>query len=765
MLRESEDDLIGRRVLVRGAIQGVGFRPFVYRLARRHGLCGWVRNAGDGVEIHLEGDPSEMDAFSGALIAEAPSAAVIEAIDTTTVAAEGHPVFLIVPSRTTGRPTAQITPDLRICSDCLAEMRNPDDRRYGYPYINCTNCGPRYSIVERLPYDRPNTTMAGWMMCGACTREYLDPLDRRFHAQPTACRSCGPDYILTAADGTPEARGGGAVRAAVRRIIEGQILAVKGIGGYHLACDAMNAGAVAALRERKFRKEKPFALMASDLTVADTLADVSPEARHLLGSVAGPIVLLPAKQAISGVAPGMNDLGIMLPYAPLHFLLFDFGAPQILVLTSANRSNEPIAIDDEEAYERLRGIADAFLVGERPIARRVEDSVVRIGPLGPAIQRRARGYAPSPVASLPTDAPVLAVGADLKNTVTLVVQGQAFMSPHLGDLEHLGSITAFREAIADLLAMYGIDRSDLQVVHDAHPQYVSTMEALELGPNAVGVQHHHAHIASVLAEHDMLDRPVLGIALDGTGWGSDGAIWGGEFLAGSVRDGFVRAAHLRETRLPGGDAAARHPVQAASGFVSDIEDLPDLEKAPFEFGRPYRAARRMLDRDVRVFRTTSTGRLFDAAAALCGFNRAITFEGQAAMWLEHQARRSTETDAYPFPALDFRPLLSALIDDRRRGRDVAHIARAFHIGLARGLAQHALAMCDELALEAVVLSGGVFQNQLLLAELVDAVGGLRPILTNRIVPCNDGGISLGQAASAACCSGNLGAPAAATPSG
>ena len=749
MLRGSEDGIAARRVLVRGMIQGVGFRPFVYRLAQRYGLCGWVRNVGDGVEIHVEGNASDVHSFVGTLSAEAPPAAAVDGIDSAPVATEDHLEFRIVSSRGDTEPTARISPDLRVCTDCLTELRNPADRRYRYPYINCTDCGPRYSIIERLPYDRASTTMAGWMMCAECTREYLHPLDRRFHAQPTACRSCGPDYVLTAPDRTHEGRGEAAIQGAARILAEGRIVAVKGIGGYHLACDALNARAVAALRERKFRKEKPFALMAADVAAAADLVEISEEARRLLESAASPIVLLPARRTIPGVAPGMDDLGIMLPYAPLHFLLFDSGAPRVLVLTSANRSNEPIVFVDEEAYDRLSGIADAFLVGERPIARRVDDSVAHIGPLGPTIVRRARGYAPAPVASLPTDEPVLAVGADLKNTVTLVVEGQAFMSPHIGDLEHLGSITAFRGAITDLLAMYGINPAELKVAHDAHPQYVSTLEAHELGASVIAVQHHHAHIASVLAEHGVLDRPVLGIALDGTGWGGDGAIWGGEFLAGSVRDGFERVGHLREARLPGGDAAARHPVQAASGFLADIEDLPDLERAPFLFDRPYRAARELLERDVRVFRTTSMGRLFDAAAALCGFTRPITYEGQAAMWLEHRARGSTQSDAYPFPALDFRPLLSAVIEDRRRGRQVADTARAFHLGLARGLAQHAAALCDEMALEAVVLSGGVFQNHLLVTLFLDALDGRRPVLTNRTVPCNDGGISLGQAALAA----------------
>lgn len=749
MLRESEGDVTARRVLVRGTIQGVGFRPFIYRLARGHGLCGWVRNAGDGVEIHVEGQSSDVASFLGRIETEAPTAAAVADVTSRVVEAEGQPSFQIVASRRGARTTVRVSPDLRVCADCVAEMRDPADRRAGYPYINCTECGPRYSIVRGIPYDRASTTMRDWKMCAACAREYLDPLARRFHAQPTACAACGPAYYVALPDGHVEARGSRALLDAAQRLNRGEILAVKGLGGYHLACDADNADAVHALRERKFRKEKPFALMTADLASAEALVVLMAEGRRMLQSVASPIVLLPARREMPGVAPDNDDLGIMLPYTPLHVRLFDVGAPRVLVMTSANRSNEPIAFEDAEAFEQLGEIADAFLVGERPIARRIDDSVVRIGPLGPTILRRARGYAPAPAALLPATAPILAVGADLKNAVTLVVGGEAFVSQHIGDLAHFGAISAFREAISDLLEMYDVPTAGLRVAHDIHPQYASTLEALDIGGDHVAVQHHRAHIASVLAEHGAFDLRVLGVALDGTGFGDDGSIWGGEMFAGSVRGGFDRVAHLRETRLSGGDAAAGHPVQAAAGFLADLDEPDDFEQPPFGFPERYRAARELLAKDVRVFRTTSTGRLFDAAAALCGFTRGITFEAQAAIWLEQRARRSHTDDAYPFPGLDFRPLLSAVIDDRRRGRSVDDIARAFHHGLADGLATRARELCDELGLEAVVLSGGVFQNQLLLDRLVRDLGDARPVWTNQMVPCNDGGISLGQAAVAA----------------
>lgn len=742
MLRESEGDVTARRVLVRGTIQGVGFRPFIYRLARRCGLSGWVRNAGDGVEIHVEGASTGVVAFLEAVASEAPPAADVAHLDSEAAVLEGTPSFQIISSKRGSRLTVRLSPDLCVCDACRAEMNDPADRRAGYPYINCTNCGPRYSIIRRLPYDRPFTTMADWKMCADCTREYLDPLDRRFHAQPTACPVCGPSYDIR----SEGAREGAAVVEAADRLRNGEILAVKGIGGYHLACDAQNVEAVKALRERKFRKEKPFALMVRDLATVDGLVKMVPDARRLLESAARPIVLMPARRELPGVAPGIDDLGIMLPYTPLHHLLFDAGAPSILVMTSANRSSEPIAYEDDEAFEQLAEMADAFLVGERPIARRVDDSVAQIGPLGPTILRRSRGYAPSPAAVLPAGGPVLAVGADLKNAVTLVVDGEAFVSQHIGDLEHYGALTAFQETVEDLLSMYGVPAADLRVAHDVHPQYISTLEALEIGSDRISVQHHRAHVASVLAEHGAFEERVLGIALDGTGYGDDGAVWGGEFFLGSLKEGFTRIAHLREARLPGGDAAARHPVQAASGFLADLDNLPDLEAAPFEFPDRYRAACELLDKDVRVFRTTSFGRLFDTAAALCGFTRSITYEGQAAIWLEQLARRSEINEGYPFPELDFRPLLEALITDRTHGRRVEDIARAFHLGLAKGLAERAEAACEREAPAAIVLSGGVFQNRILLGELVQAFGDVRPVWTNHAVPCNDGGISLGQAA-------------------
>ena len=738
-------------VRVRGVVQGVGFRPFVLRLAHAHTLAGWVQNGEDGVEIHLEGDEDRVRAFLTALEREAPAAASISVVQVEASDAVGVTTFSIRESRPAKRPTTRIAPDLAVCPRCIAELFDPADPRHGYPYINCTDCGPRYSILLGLPYDRVRTTMRQWQMDDACAAEYHDPESRRFHAQPIACPRCGPHLVLRLGDST----GAGdalVVQAAAAMLREGSILAIKGIGGYHLACDARNGEAVRALRNRKFRKEKPFALMARDLGVAEAAVELTPRVRELLSSPARPIVLAPSRALLDGVAPGNDELGIMLPYAPLHYLLFAAGAPDLLVLTSANRSSEPIAYEDADAVARLDGIADAFLMGERPIARRVEDSVARVGPLGPVILRRSRGYAPGAVASLPSRRPTLALGADLKNTVTLVVEGQAFASQHIGDLDHYDAFRAFRETVQDLLAMYDIRPAELVVVRDAHPQYRSTSYAATLDAAEVrAVQHHRAHIASVLAERGALDVRVLGISFDGTGYGDDGSIWGGELFVGSVTSGFERIAHLRPAALVGGDGAAGFPAQAAAGFLDQLEDLPDLTLPPFELPPRFTDALRLARQPTRVFPTTSVGRVFDAAAALVGFTGAITFEAQAAIWLEQLARQARDTMPYPFPfdgrELDFRPLLGAVVRDRERGRDPAQIARAFHSGVAHGLAAALGRLARTHEWEAVAVSGGVFQNQLLLGELAGLLAAESvPLWGNAAVPPNDGGISLGQAA-------------------
>ncbi len=756
-------------IRVRGVVQGVGFRPFVYRIARSNGLAGWVLNGEEGVEIYAEGDEARLRSFIAELKSEAPPASCISELEVKPAALEQATTFTIRESERRDRPTVRISPDLPVCDACLEELFEPTDRRFLYPYINCTNCGPRYSVILRLPYDRPNTTMAAWPLDEYCDSEYHDPGNRRFHAQPVACSDCGPHFRLLASQ--PDISGPNSaiklnhdapvILESVRLLNEGNILAVKGLGGYHLACDASNEAAVMRLRERKFRKEKPFALMAKNLDTVRRLVELSVDAKQLLCSSARPIVLAPAKPDSTHIAPSVapdnNELGVMLPYTPLHHLLFATGAPEVLLMTSANRSSEPIAYQDEEALERLAEIADAFLIGERPIARRVDDSVARAGAFGPVILRRSRGYAPGVAATIPSERPILALGGDLKNAITLVVNGQAFVSQHIGDLSDYQSRRSFEETIQDLLSMYEVRRDELLVVHDAHPEYVSTAHALAVaGGEVISVQHHRAHVASVLAEHNAWDTRALCVSFDGTGYGDDGTIWGGEIFAGSIRDGFDRVAHLRGALLPGGDTAAQYPVQAAAGFLSQLGQSVDFTAAPFHFPDRYKQAAELARSGLRTFATTSAGRLFDAAAALLGFTRGITFEGQAAMWLEQLAHNSATTETYPFPfadqQLDFRPLLRSVVEDRLRGRNPAEIARAFQRGVAQGLCDAMIKTSAAASSDTVVLSGGVFQNEMLLRDikalLAKANTNLR-IWTNHLVPPNDGGISLGQAAIAA----------------
>ena len=598
-----------------------------------------------------------------------------------------------------------------------------------------------------------NTTMRAWPLDAYCGGEYHDPVNRRFHAQPVACPACGPGVFLRE-EQENVAKSWAAIECAAELLREGKIVAVKGLGGYHLACDARNPASNAALRERKYRKEKPFAVMARDIEVARQLIALTPDAEALLTSQARPIVLATARIELEGVAPENRDLGVMLPYTPLQHLLFAAGAPDALVMTSANRSSEPIAYEDDDALQRLSGIADAFLIGERPIARRVDDSVTRAGMFGPVVLRRSRGYAPTAVAQLPIDRPVLAVGADLKNTITLVVDGQAFVSQHIGDLSHYQAFQAFVETIKDLISMYDIRTDDLLLVHDAHPQYVSAGHASALPvQERHAIQHHRAHLASVLAERGEWKKEVVGVSFDGTGFGDDGTIWGGEIFHGSLESGFERVAHLRPAALPGGDAAAQYPVKAASGFLAQIDDLPDLTQSPFHFGSRYQDSMKLIQRGVRTFSTTSVGRLFDAVAALLGFARESTFEGQAAIWLEQQARGASNLDAYPFPLRGETGLPStppggrlgssrpstgagdcARVSTRHRHRLEPSRRRT----LPKPGSGHGCVLRRCLP-ERAIAPGS---STLLLPQGLD-------IWTNHAVPPNDGGISLGQAALAA----------------
>ncbi len=746
---------------VRGVVQGVGFRPFIYRLAHSYDLSGWVLNDVNGVLIQASGPSAVLEQFTAAIAKDAPPAAKVEDIqelERQKGLTGTH--FVIEKSAAADKITTLISPDLSICPDCLSELFNPSDPRYRYPYINCTNCGPRYSIIEALPYDRPLTTMKDYPLCEPCEGEYHDPVNRRFHAQPVACPDCGPNIHYLDEAGQELASGDRVIKLAATALKEGQILAIKGLGGYHLACDAKNEAAVLALRQRKFRKEKPFALMVRSLADLQEYVVLDEVAQTVLNLSSRPIVLLPkGSQALpEALAPDNAELGVMLPYTPLHHLLFEAGAPSLLVMTSANRSSEPIAIKDDEALERLSGIAKAFLVGERPIARRVDDSVVSIMAGEPVILRRARGYAPAPVLrSERFERPVLALGAGLKNSITLANSGYAFVSQHLGDLDNLDAFTAFSETIADLCQMYNVNLADALIIHDLHPEYPSSRYAETLPGKKIAVQHHRAHIASVLAEQQAWDKTVLGFSFDGSGLGNDGNIWGGEIFYGSLNSGFKRVGHLQEAWLPGGDSAARYPEQAAVGFLHGLST--DLWQS-YLAEKIIKVANSLINSGINTPKTSSMGRLFDTVAALCGFKRRMTFEGQAAIWLETQARKALSgkadfaaepTKVYPLPfngqSWDYRPLLEAILYDKQADTEASLIAWRFHHGLARALSIAATNLSSQYSFDTIVLSGGVWQNKLLHSLAVTGMqkAGFK-LWWNKKVPPGDGGISLGQLA-------------------
>ncbi|HEX3268669.1 MAG TPA: carbamoyltransferase HypF [Gaiellaceae bacterium] len=703
-----------RRFRVTGVVQGVGFRPFVYGLARRRGLVGFVLNDGEGVVIEAEGERGRLEEFAAALADEAPPLARVASVSSEPVPARGEGEFTIAESAVTGR-SALIPADVATCDDCLRELFDPADRRYRYPFVNCTQCGPRFTIVCEVPYDRPNTTMAGFPLCEDCRREYEDPEDRRFHAEPIACPSCGPRLSLP-------------LEEAARLLRDGAVLAVKGLGGYHLACDAASEEAVSRLRLRKHREDKPFAVMT---TSPDQLALLNRTEAELLCSRERPIVLLRRRVGAPlapSVAPGTAWVGVLLPYTPLHHLLIhDFGGA--LVMTSGNRSDEPIAYEDEEARQRLAGIADAFLAHDRPIHRRCEDSVVRAG----FAVRRSRGSVPGAI-ELPVAArrPLVAAGGELKSTFCVARGAEAFVSPHLGDLDTELAYRAFATDLGLYLRMLGVEPE--VIAHDLHPEYLATKWALEQDTELVGVQHHHAHAAACLAEHGVTE-PALAVVYDGTGYGTDGTLWGGEILRFDLST-FDRLAHLEPTPLPGGEAAIREPWRLAAVHL-ERADLP----VPFERWRAVRASLA-----VNAPLSSGMGRLFDAVAALLGVATEVTYEGQAAIELE-QLAGETAAEAYEWRLDDVRGLVHLIHADLEAGRPRAEIAAAFHEGVARATA----AACAELGEpRTVVLSGGTFQNLRLLASLERRLRELGfDVLSHRRVPPNDGGISYGQAAVAA----------------
>ncbi|GFO60784.1 carbamoyltransferase HypF [Geomonas silvestris] len=741
---------------IEGIVQGVGFRPFVYRLAGRFGLCGWVRNTGRGVQIEAEGAGEDLDAFCQALKIEAPPLAVISAFRVVPAIPQGGEGFTIEQSAKV-KSGGQVSPDCEVCDDCLAEMSDPANRRYRYPFINCTNCGPRYSIITGIPYDRPATTMASFPMCPECLAEYHDPLNRRFHAQPNACPVCGPQLALLDAAGEPVA--GDPLDETLAALAAGKIVAVKGVGGYHLAVDAANEEAMARLRQRKKRDEKPFALLVADLEAVQRLVHCSELEGRLLTGVERPIVLMRKREGnpVSPlVAPSNGWLGIMLPGNPLQHLLIQ-GAGGPLVMTSGNLTDEPIAHLDTDALERLGGIADLFLTHNREIHTRTDDSVLRLSLGEPLFFRRSRGFVPRSVALQQAEASVLAVGAELKGTICLTRDGRGFLSQHIGDLKNAATLQSLEETVQHLGRL--LEVTPEVVVHDLHPDYLSTGFAEGLNLPRIGVQHHHAHLASCMAENH-LEGELIGVILDGTGYGEDGAIWGGEFLLGGY-ERFERRGHFKYLRLPGGDAAVKEPFRMALSVLYDCYGAALFDRMPAhlpELGAMERSLfLKMLERGVNSPVTSSCGRLFDAVAALIGVRNRISYEGQAAIELEALAETSAPVKGYPFQVagveghhLDFAPMIRALCEDLAAGRDRAELARAFHRTVAEAVVEVCSRIRRESCRDRVVLSGGVFQNRLLTEEtatLLNQAGFTT--YCHRLVPPNDGGLALGQAAIAA----------------
>ena len=750
------------QIAVQGAVQGVGFRPFIYRLAADLGLSGWIKNSLRGILIEAEGSPFRLEVFLLRIEKEKPPGSFIQSLEFSFRDPLGYAGFEIRPSDDTGRPTALVLPDTATCPDCLGELFDPGNRRYLYPFTNCTQCGPRYSIIESLPYDRANTTMRKFEMCGACQSEYEDPRNRRFHAQPNACPICGPHLELWDGTARPLSKYDKAVVDAAAAICAGKIVAVKGLGGFHLITDARNEEAVVRLRRRKRREEKPFALMVPSMERIREDCKVSDlEARLLLSSEA-PIVLL-RKSEISklksqiapSVAPGWPDLGVMLPYTPLHHVLMrELGFP--VVATSGNVSDEPICTDEREAVDRLGGIADRFLVHNRPILRHLDDSVVRIMMGRELVLRRSRGYAPLPVRLKDPAPPLLAVGGHLKNTVAVAEGCDIFISQHIGDLETPEAFEAFQKVIASLRALYEVRPE--RIVCDLHPDYLSSQFARKQGEPVTAVQHHRAHVASCMAENE-LDGPVLGVSWDGTGYGDDGTIWGGEFFVTDAAT-FPRVASFRTFRLPGGAVAAREPRRAAAGLLYEILNDGLFDRGDLPLFRSFCPSERtvlrtMMTRGIHSPRTSSVGRLFDAVASIVGLRQQVGFEGQAAMELEFSIGNVRSDEGYSFEIrdgvgaiqgsslriIDWEPMISGILEDRERGVPVGRISARFHNTLAEIIVD----VAERIGEERVVLSGGCFQNKYLTERAVHRLesAGFRPYWHQRVPP-NDGGIALGQ---------------------
>jgi hydrogenase maturation protein HypF len=754
-------------------VQGVGFRPFVYTQALRLGLSGFVLNNSVGVVIEVEGEEQALANFQRALSKGAPPLARIVAITSERVPLRYESSFVIIHSEAGEERRALISPDTATCADCLREIYDTSDRRYLYPFTNCTNCGPRFTITQDVPYDRDKTTMRIFPMCPACQQEYTDPLNRRFHAQPNACPACGPQVALLSKDGHGQLspiENSDPIDEAARLLSKGAILAIKGLGGYHLSCDALHVAAVQRLRHRKHREAKPFALMVPDIETARQICHVGDAEADLLRSRLRPIVLLRQRDrcpVAPAVAPAYQTLGIMLPYTPLHHLLLSaFHAvhepdkPVVLVMTSGNLSDEPIAYKDDDARERLSSIADSMLTHNRAIHMRCDDSVVRIAAGGEQFFRRSRGYAPEPIVmALDLPVPILACGAHLKNTFCLAKGRQAFLSHHVGDLENLETLISFREGIEHFHDLFDI--MPAAVAYDLHPEYLATKYALDSTiPQKIGVQHHYAHIASVLAEHG-LTGPVIGVAADGTGYGTDGAIWGCEIMVADLLN-FERLTHLAYMPLPGGEQAIKQPWRMAAAYLDrtygdaflslDIPFVRQLDRSKWYI------LSQMIAKGINCPRTSSMGRLFDAVAALLLLQTEVLYEGQAAIELEVQATTCTDhLTSYPFllhpgqpMQLDVTPVIDAIVKDIAQSMPTATIAKRFHLTVTEMFATTCYDIRKQTELNRVALSGGVFQNQLLLEQLMAHLETMAfEVYINRRVPPNDGGLSLGQLAVAA----------------
>jgi hydrogenase maturation protein HypF len=743
--------IVRQEVNINGIVQGVGFRPFVYKLAQQHRLTGFVANTTHGVEIEVEGEPSALQSFLCDLKAKAPPLAVLDRITARPIEPRADHSFAIHTSTTVGTVATQIAPDVAVCNDCLAELFDPADRRYRYPFINCTNCGPRYTIIENIPYDRPSTSMRNFTMCGDCLAEYNDPVGRRFHAQPNCCPVCGPQVSLRDRDKEISQKGD-AILATRNLLLHGSILAIKGLGGFHLAVDAANDQAVQELRIRKRREEKPFALMVGNLQTAEAICVLNREEIAALTSQKSPIVLAPKKDGhnlADSIAPGNDLFGIMLPSTPLHHLLFDESGPAVLVMTSANLSEEPICIDNHEAVTRLSTIADYFLVHDRPIYLRNDDAIVIHLAGKTRLVRRSRGYAPQPLRVDSTGPPLLAVGGELKNTVCLMKNGQAILSQHIGDLKNLEAYHGFQKTIDHLLLVFAT-KPEL-IVHDLHSQYLSTRWAKEQkGAPKLAVQHHHAHLAACLAENHT-KSPAIGLIMDGTGYGSDGTIWGGEILIGDG-SGFRRFGHFEPLPLPGGDAAVQEPWRAAVGWLHATygSRMPEME---FMVNHDIDPIIEITAKKINTPLTSSCGRLFDVVAAMSGGRTKVYYEAQAAIEFM-QAAGGLLNRPYSYDILDngsvlqiaTQSLLRSVVDGLQAGETYATVSQRFHQTLVELFVEITLRASLETGIKTVAISGGVFQNQLLFSNLVPALDRAGfTVLTHSLSPTNDGCVSLGQA--------------------